>query len=135
MAVTTRKRMRAFRLPSAMSRNRLQSPQNALVIDVMKDTLPQNPGILKFLATSPLGSCQSWQTQLNTAFRGSQSAELKSEHPVFLARHCSTKYGACQQYSSERKRSSREYRGASSCNEPQSAQQLLCSISHCLSAR
>ena len=31
--------------------------QKALVMEVMKETLPRNPGTLKFFATSPLGSC------------------------------------------------------------------------------
>ena len=41
-----------------MRRRRLQSAQKALVIDVMNDTLPLNPGTRKFFATSPLGSCR-----------------------------------------------------------------------------
>ena len=47
-----------LRLPSAMMRRRLQSAQKALVMEVMKDTLPLKPGTRKFLATSPLGSCR-----------------------------------------------------------------------------
>lgn len=46
-----------FKLPSAMSRRRLQSLQKALVMEVTKETLPLNPGSLKFFATSPFGSC------------------------------------------------------------------------------
>lgn len=47
----------AFRFPSAISLRRLQSPQKALVMEVMKDTLPLKPGRVKFFATSPEGSC------------------------------------------------------------------------------
>ena len=36
---------RTLRLPSAMSRSRLQSAQKALVMEVTKDTLPWNPGM------------------------------------------------------------------------------------------
>lgn len=48
-----------LRLPSAMSRRRLQSPQNACVMDVTKDTLPRWPRTRKFFATSPAGSCRT----------------------------------------------------------------------------
>ena len=48
-----------LRLPSAIRRRRLQSAQKALVMEVMKDTLPRKPGTRKFFATSPLGSCSS----------------------------------------------------------------------------
>jgi hypothetical protein len=44
--------------PSARSLSRLQSPQNACVMLVTKLTLPLKPGTVKFLATSPAGSCR-----------------------------------------------------------------------------
>lgn len=41
-----------LKFPSARSRNLLQPPQKCSVIDVMKDTVPECPSILKFLAVS-----------------------------------------------------------------------------------
>ena len=61
-----------LRLPSAMRRRRLQSAQKALVMEVMKDTLPRKPGTRKFLATSPLGSY--WQPQGAQLTKHSDSA-------------------------------------------------------------
>lgn len=56
-----------FRLPSAMSLRRLQSLQNALVMEVMKETLPLKPGKEKFFATSPFGSCKEYTSHVQTS--------------------------------------------------------------------
>lgn len=73
-----------------MRRRRLQSAQKALVMEVMKDTLPRKPGTRKFLATSPLGSCQQPQgAQLIRALKEGCTADLlpmRRSHP----RHVST---------------------------------------------
>mmetsp|Transcript_3273 Transcript_3273/g.8751 ORF Transcript_3273/g.8751 Transcript_3273/m.8751 type:complete len:332 (-) Transcript_3273:417-1412(-) len=52
-----------FRLPSAMRRSLLHSPQKCEVMDVTKEIMPTCPGTRKFLATSPFGSANlsnSW---------------------------------------------------------------------------
>ena len=57
-----------------MSRRRLQSAQKALVMEVIKETLPLNPGTLKFFATSPLGSCSKKLLTLISAMHDSIDA-------------------------------------------------------------
>ena len=52
------RQLRTLRLPSAMRRRRLQSPQKALVMLVTKLTVPRWPRTLKFFATSPRASCR-----------------------------------------------------------------------------
>jgi len=63
---------RALRLPSAMRRRRLQSPQKACVMDVTNDTLPRWPRTRKFFATSPAGSCAAQLHTLTTSPSDSQ---------------------------------------------------------------
>ncbi len=58
-----------LRLPSAMRRRRLQSPQKALVMEVTKDTVPRKPGTRKFFATSPRASCKKFNCFDCRAFR------------------------------------------------------------------
>ena len=67
-----------FKLPSAMSRRRLQSLQKALVMEVIKDTLPLKPGTTKFFATSPDGSCKRMQ------FVSPEQAPNTSNHEVAI---------------------------------------------------
>ena len=87
-----------LRLPSAISRRRLQSAQKALVMEVMKDTLPLKPGTLKFLATSPLGSCRQPQgpqfTRRSSSASAAQQILCRDMYTAMLDGLCAASQGS-----------------------------------------